>query len=52
MATRALHGEDYAGLALAVMLHAGLLALLVFQPGPARHTPLPERITVTLSVTA
>lgn len=49
MASRALQGEDYAGLALAVALHVGLLALLVLQPVPARLTPLPERITVTLS---
>ena len=49
MASRALRGEDYAGLALAAALHAGLLALLMFQPGPARQLPLPERITVTLS---
>ncbi len=49
MTPRALHGEDYAGLALAALLHAGLLALLVYQPGPARRTPQPERITVTLS---
>lgn len=49
MASRALHGEDYAGLALAVVLHGGLLALLVLQPGPARVAPLPERITVTIS---
>jgi outer membrane biosynthesis protein TonB len=49
MASRALHGEDYAGLALAAVLHAGLLALLIYQPGPARQLPAPERITVTLS---
>lgn len=49
MASRAFHGEDYAGLALAVVLHAGLLALLVLQPGPARVAQLPERITVTIS---
>lgn len=49
MASRALHGEDLAGLALAMALHAGLLALLVMQPGPARQTPLPERIAVTLA---
>ena len=49
MASRALHGEDYAGLALAAVLHAGLLALLIYQPGPARQLPTPERITVTLS---
>ncbi len=49
MASRALHGEDYAGLALAAALHAGLLALLIYQPGPARQLPAPERIAVTLS---
>lgn len=49
MASRALHGEDFAGLAVAVALHAGLLALLVMQPGPPRAPPLPERITVTIA---
>lgn len=49
MATRALHGEDYAGLALALALHGGLVALLVMQPGPGESPPLPERISVTLA---
>lgn len=49
MATRALSHEDFAGLALAVALHCGLLALLVLHPAEIRRSPLPERITVTLS---
>ncbi len=49
MATRSFRGEDFAGLTLAVALHGGLLALLVFQPVPVKRAPEPERITVTLS---
>ena len=49
MATRALHREEMAGLALAVVLHAGLAALLVMQPASAPLIPPPERISVTLS---
>ncbi len=49
MASRSLRGEDFAGLALALVLHAGLLALLVFHPAPVKRLPEPERISVTLS---
>ena len=49
MASRALHREDLAGLALALALHAGLVALLVLHPPAAPLVPPPERITVTLS---
>lgn len=49
MASQALRGEDYAGLALALVLHAGLIAGLVFQPLPTKRVAQPERISVTLS---
>ena len=52
MASPAIPREEMAGLALAVVLHAGLVALLVLQPASAPVVPPPERISVTLSETA
>lgn len=49
MASRAIPREEVAGLALAVALHAGLLALLVLKPASAPQVAPPERISVTLS---
>jgi hypothetical protein len=49
MASLTLQREDAAGLALAALLHAGLLALLVWQPAAAPLIPPPERISVTLT---
>ena len=49
MASRALRGEELAGLAIALAAHAGLLAVLVLHPGGSPLVPLPERVTVTLS---
>jgi len=49
MASRALRGEELAGLAIALAAHAGLLAVLVLHPGRAALVPPPERVTVTLS---
>ena len=49
MASRALRGEEMAGLAIALAAHAGLLAVLVLHPGRAALVPPPERVTVTLS---
>ncbi|MEO6717368.1 MAG: hypothetical protein ABIM50_09005 [Novosphingobium sp.] len=49
MASRALRGEEIAGLALALAAHAGLLALIVMRPGQGLMVPPPERVTVKLS---
>ena len=49
MASRALRGEELAGLAIALAAHAGLLALLVLHPVSSPVVPPPERVTVTLS---
>jgi outer membrane biosynthesis protein TonB len=49
MASRALRGEELAGLAIALAAHAGLLALIVLRPSSATLVPPPERVTVTLS---
>jgi len=49
MASRALHGEDYAGLAAALALHGVLLAVLLLQPASKQPPPPPERMTVTLA---
>lgn len=48
MAALALRPEERIALVVALAAHAGLVALLVFQP-PAPPPPLPERMTVTLS---
>ena len=49
MASKALRGEELAGLAIALAAHAGLLALLVLHPGRKAFVPPPERVSVTLS---
>jgi len=43
-----LRSEERAGLAVAVVLHLGLLAILLFQPSPP-PAPIPERMTVSLA---
>lgn len=49
MASRAIPREEVAGLALALAIHAGLVALLVLKPAKAPTIAPPERISVTLS---
>lgn len=49
MASRAIPREEVAGLALALALHAGLVALVVLKPANAPPIAPPERISVTLS---
>lgn len=49
MAARVLDREDWAGLAVAAALHAGLLALLVLHPAKPPLVAPPEPISVTLS---
>ena len=48
MAQAGLKAEERFGLVAAVVLHAGLAAVLLLRPAP-RPLPLPERITVNLS---
>ncbi len=52
MAETMLRSEERIGLALAVIAHAGLVALLVLRPPSTPFIPPPERITVTLSENA
>jgi hypothetical protein len=49
MASRVLRGEEFAGLAIALAAHAGLVALLVLHPAPVPVVPAPQRVTVTLA---
>jgi outer membrane biosynthesis protein TonB len=49
MAAHALRNEEMAGLALALVAHAGLVAWLVLAPPRAEPLPPPERVAVTLS---
>lgn len=48
MARTRIHGEDAAGVALAIAAHVALVAWLVWMP-QAKPPPLPERVTVTLA---
>lgn len=48
MASTRIHGEDAAGVALALAAHVALVAWLVWMP-QAKPPPLPERVIVTLS---
>lgn len=45
----ALHKEDSAGLAVAVALHVGVVALLLVQPGPPPVPDFEQRMTVSLA---
>lgn len=47
--TTALRSEDRAGLLVAVALHAGVVGLLLFQPGPSFAPDRPQRMTVSLA---
>lgn len=49
MARVALNREEQVGLAVAVVAHAALVALLVMRPAASPVIPAPERMTVTLS---
>ena len=49
MASVALNREERVGLAVAVVAHAALVALLVIRPAASPVIPAPERMTVTLS---
>lgn len=44
-----LRREDSAGLTVAVALHAGVVALLLLQPGPPPIPAIPQRMTVSLA---
>ena len=48
MAIAALRPEERTGLAVAVVLHAALVAVLLLQPRPAHRIPIPERMAVNL----
>lgn len=50
MAESAIRQDEGIGLALAVTLHAGVLALLLLQPAP-KPIPVPERMNVTIADT-
>ncbi|MCP5397056.1 MAG: energy transducer TonB [Sphingomonadaceae bacterium] len=49
MAKAALRTEEWAGLAVAAALHAGLVWVLLQQPAPPPALPEPERMTVNLA---
>ena len=49
MAQKAIRREELFGLALALGVHVGLVALLVLHPPRATAPPVPERIKVTIS---
>lgn len=49
MALAALRTEERPALALAVVLHLALVALLVFQPKQRESFPIPERMSVSLA---
>ena len=48
MRAPALRGSEAAALALALVAHGGLVAVLMLRPNPAA-LPVPQRMTVTLS---
>jgi outer membrane biosynthesis protein TonB len=48
MALAALRPEERTGLAVAVVLHVALVAVLLLQPRPAHRIPIPERMAVSL----
>ena len=48
MALEALRPEERAGLAVAVVLHAALVAALLLQPRPENHFKMPDRMAVSL----
>ena len=50
MALEALRPEERAGLAVAVVLHAALVAALLLQPRPENHFKMPDRMAVSLVV--
>ncbi|MXO91939.1 energy transducer TonB [Pontixanthobacter aquaemixtae] len=49
MESAQLRNEEIIGLAVAVILHAGLLRVLLMEPAPEPVPPLPERVTVSLA---
>ncbi|WP_226634397.1 TonB C-terminal domain-containing protein [Novosphingobium profundi] len=49
MASLALRKDEGVGLVVAVVLHAGLLAVLLLRPAPEEIVPRPERIEVSIS---
>ena len=48
MASVVIRPEERAGLAVAVVLHVALVAMLLLQPEPAQQLKTPERMTVSL----
>lgn len=48
MASAVIRPEERTGLAVAVVLHVALVAMLLLQPEPARQLKTPERMTVSL----
>lgn len=49
MTTRRIESEHWAGLAIAALAHAGLLAFLMLRPPSVPQTPPVERVSVTLA---